>query len=140
METEQSVTVASKWDQLPRKEERAEAEAVEKARKDFEEHERIWILTHQKVQLKRQEEIQIQQAQEAAKKEEEENWEYVEDVPAEIIWQGNEINVQKKKIRVPKGKLNVKTDTAHYFPGKMYAKCVQCAKCGKNKHSASFFC
>ncbi|XP_057828064.1 zinc finger CCCH domain-containing protein 5 isoform X2 [Cryptomeria japonica] len=146
METEQSVTVASKWDQLPRKEKRknmkkfkrkaarkegaekerarlndpeeqqrielqeqAEAEAVEKARKDFEEHERIWILTHQEAQLKRQEEIQIQQAQEAAKKEEEENWEYVEDGPAEIIWQGNEIIVQKKKIRVPKGKLDVNT-------------------------------
>lgn len=29
-------------------------------------------------------------------------WEYVEDGPAEIIWQGNEITVKKKKVKVPK--------------------------------------
>ncbi|PPD92910.1 hypothetical protein GOBAR_DD10155 [Gossypium barbadense] len=31
------------------------------------------------------------------------DWEYVEDGPAEIIWQGNEIIVRKKKVRAPKG-------------------------------------
>ncbi|WVZ75007.1 hypothetical protein U9M48_023112 [Paspalum notatum var. saurae] len=30
-------------------------------------------------------------------------WEYVEDGPAEIIWKGNEIIVKKKKVKVPKG-------------------------------------
>lgn len=30
------------------------------------------------------------------------DWEYVEEGPAEIIWQGNEITVRKKKVRVPK--------------------------------------
>lgn len=29
-------------------------------------------------------------------------WEYVEDGPAEIIWQGNEIIVKKKKVKIPK--------------------------------------
>lgn len=29
-------------------------------------------------------------------------WEYVEEGPSEIIWQGNEIIVKKKKIRVKK--------------------------------------
>ncbi|PPR99565.1 hypothetical protein GOBAR_AA21100 [Gossypium barbadense] len=31
------------------------------------------------------------------------DWEYVEEGPAEIIWQGNEIIVRKKKVRAPKG-------------------------------------
>ncbi|CAN6238364.1 unnamed protein product [Urochloa humidicola] len=35
--------------------------------------------------------------------EEDGEWEYIEDGPAEIIWQGNEIIVKKKKIKVPKG-------------------------------------
>lgn len=29
-------------------------------------------------------------------------WEYVEEGPPEIIWQGNEIIVKKKKVRVKK--------------------------------------
>lgn len=33
---------------------------------------------------------------------EDDEWEYVEEGPAEIIWQGNEIIVKKKKVRVPK--------------------------------------
>ena len=36
------------------------------------------------------------------------DWEYVEEGPAEIIWQGNEIIVRKKKVRVPKGEANQK--------------------------------
>jgi hypothetical protein len=35
--------------------------------------------------------------------EEDGEWEYIEDGPAEIIWQGNEIIVKKKKVKVPKG-------------------------------------
>nr|AEV45824.1 rough endosperm 3-umu1 gamma isoform [Zea mays] len=35
--------------------------------------------------------------------EEDSEWEYVEDGPAEIIWKGNEIIVKKKKVKVPKG-------------------------------------
>lgn len=33
---------------------------------------------------------------------EDDDWEYVEEGPSEIIWQGNEIIVKKKKIRVKK--------------------------------------
>lgn len=32
----------------------------------------------------------------------EDGWEYVEEGPPEIIWKGNEIIVQKKKVRVKK--------------------------------------
>ncbi|OAY63787.1 Zinc finger CCCH domain-containing protein 5, partial [Ananas comosus] len=39
----------------------------------------------------------------ADKLEEDEEWEYVEEGPAEIIWQGNEIIVKKKRVRVAKG-------------------------------------
>lgn len=34
--------------------------------------------------------------------EEEDDWEYVEEGPAEIIWQGNEIIVKKKRVKVSK--------------------------------------
>ena len=37
------------------------------------------------------------------------DWEYVEEGPAEIIWQGNEIIVRKKKVRVPKRDANQKS-------------------------------
>lgn len=30
------------------------------------------------------------------------DWEYVEEGPAEIIWRGNEIIVKKKRVKVPK--------------------------------------
>jgi hypothetical protein len=33
---------------------------------------------------------------------EDEEWDYVEDGPAEIIWQGNEITMKKKMVKVPK--------------------------------------
>lgn len=41
--------------------------------------------------------------------ESDDDWEYVEEGPAEIIWQGNEIIVRKKKVRVPKGEANQKS-------------------------------
>lgn len=37
---------------------------------------------------------------------EDDDWEYVEEGPAEIIWQGNEIIIRKKKIRVLKKDAN----------------------------------
>jgi len=36
----------------------------------------------------------------------EEGWEYVEDGPAEIIWQGNEIIVKKPRKKIRKGTLS----------------------------------
>lgn len=41
--------------------------------------------------------------------EDENDWEYVEEGPAEIIWQGNEIIVKKKKVKVPKKKAEQRT-------------------------------
>lgn len=40
---------------------------------------------------------------------EDDDWEYVEEGPAEIIWQGNEIIVKKKRVRVPKKDANQQT-------------------------------
>ncbi len=40
-----------------------------------------------------------------SEKEDEDGWEYVEDGPAEIIWQGNEIIVKKAKRKVLKSNL-----------------------------------
>ncbi|KAK9199503.1 hypothetical protein WN944_014694 [Citrus x changshan-huyou] len=37
---------------------------------------------------------------------EDDDWESVEEGPAEIIWQGNEIIIRKKKVRVPKKDAN----------------------------------
>lgn len=48
-------------------------------------------------------EIQQNKEEHADKPEEDEEWEYVEEGPAEIIWQGNEIIVKKKRVRVAKG-------------------------------------
>ncbi|GAY61961.1 hypothetical protein CUMW_214080, partial [Citrus unshiu] len=47
---------------------------------------------------------------------EDDDWEYVEEGPAEIIWQGNEIIIRKKKVKVPKkdaNPLSKKEDKAH---------------------------
>ncbi|KAF0932155.1 hypothetical protein E2562_008686 [Oryza meyeriana var. granulata] len=47
---------------------------------------------------------------------EDDEWEYVEDGPAEIVWEGNEITVKKKKVKVPKkakGNQPIQQDKAH---------------------------
>ncbi|KAG5229373.1 zinc finger CCCH domain-containing protein [Salix suchowensis] len=47
---------------------------------------------------------------------EDDDWEYIEEGPAEIIWQENEIIVRKKKVRVPKknaDRQGTKEDKAH---------------------------
>ncbi|KAK4856537.1 hypothetical protein QYF36_018521 [Acer negundo] len=85
--------------------------------KEFEDRERLWI---QAMELKKEEEEEEEdEERRKAMKEEEEakrqlqveketecdgddDWEYVEEGPAEIIWQGNEIIIKKKKVRVPK--------------------------------------
>ncbi|KAJ4838701.1 hypothetical protein Tsubulata_003139, partial [Turnera subulata] len=87
--------------------EQQEAERMEKDRKEFEERERQWAREMmEKKRLQEEEEAAAAAAQ--AEKENEckevDDWEYVEEGPAEIIWQGNEIIVRKKKVRVPKQK------------------------------------
>ncbi|KAK1577992.1 hypothetical protein Q3G72_026659 [Acer saccharum] len=98
-------------------------EERERALKEFEERERLWI---QAMGLKNKEEEEEEEEEEQRRKaleEEEEakrqlqveketgcdkddDWEYVEEGPAEIIWQGNEIIIKKKKVRVPKKDAN----------------------------------
>lgn len=41
---------------------------------------------------------------------ENDEWDYVEDGPAEIIWKGNEIIVKKKRVKVAKGSADQKSD------------------------------
>ncbi|GAB4848559.1 hypothetical protein Ancab_003265 [Ancistrocladus abbreviatus] len=93
--------------------EQAETERMERDRKEFEERERRF-LEELELKRKREEEDEEQRRlleEEQRKQVEIENqddpnggsdWEYVEEGPAEIIWQGNEIIVRKKKVRVPK--------------------------------------
>ncbi|BBN20016.1 U2 small nuclear ribonucleoprotein auxiliary factor 35 kDa subunit-related protein [Marchantia polymorpha subsp. ruderalis] len=85
--------------------EKLDAERVEKERVQHDEEERLF---HER-EKKAQEEFERKQAERLKKEEElrlhqedEEKWRYVEDDgPAEIIWQGNEIIVRKKRVKVP---------------------------------------
>ncbi|XP_048326911.2 zinc finger CCCH domain-containing protein 5 [Ziziphus jujuba] len=96
--------------------EREEAERAERERKEFEEREKAWLeamelrkkkmIEEEEEEERRRkafdEELRRQQAENATNGDEDDDWEYVEEGPAEIIWQGNEIIVKKKKVRVPK--------------------------------------
>ncbi|XP_022721316.1 zinc finger CCCH domain-containing protein 5-like [Durio zibethinus] len=101
------------------REEEEELKRREIALNEFEERERSWI---EAMEMKRkaqedeeQEEKKMNDLNEDSngeqRKQEEmgDDWEYVEEGPAEIIWQGNEIIVRKKKVRVPKGEGNQKS-------------------------------
>ncbi|CAL1353101.1 unnamed protein product [Linum trigynum] len=89
---------------------------MERDRKEFEEREKKLL---EEMEQKRKAEEEAAARRDAEEEEEEEakrrlltpnedgcdedsNWEYVEEGPAEIIWQGNEIIVKKKRVRVPK--------------------------------------
>ncbi|GAB2278212.1 hypothetical protein Dimus_012905 [Dionaea muscipula] len=107
--------------------EQEEAERMERDRREFEERERRF-LEGLELKKKREEEEEQQQRRILVETEnqrsqcenenqnelnDDDDWEYVEEGPAEIIWQGNEIIVRKKKVRVPKkdGHGNKKEDT-----------------------------
>lgn len=93
--------------------EEAEKERMERERKAFEERERQWM---EVMERKRKEEEERRKVLEEKEEEvntllqdgkengcdEDDDWEYIEEGPAEIIWQENEIIVRKKKVRVPK--------------------------------------
>ncbi|XP_010235550.1 zinc finger CCCH domain-containing protein 16 isoform X3 [Brachypodium distachyon] len=98
-----------------RKLEEAEAESSERARRAFEEAERRWLeaaasRAAEKAAAAAEAEARAPETSSRIKfkgdhpdeSEEDDEWEYVEDGPAEIIWQGNEITVKKKKVKVPK--------------------------------------
>ncbi|XP_030473622.2 zinc finger CCCH domain-containing protein 5 [Syzygium oleosum] len=98
--------------------EKEEEERRERERKEFEERERAWIEAMERKRKQEEEEEEEQEAERARALEESrrqqvedeehnrddgDDWEYVEEEgPAEIIWQGNEIIVKKKTIRVLK--------------------------------------
>ncbi|KAK6159677.1 hypothetical protein DH2020_003058 [Rehmannia glutinosa] len=94
--------------------EEQEKARVEKERREFEERERKILEEWERRRAEEQreeerrrkaqeEEDQLKQNQVGYENEVgEDGWEYVEEGPPEIIWQGNEIIVKKKKIRVKK--------------------------------------
>ncbi|KAI3755056.1 hypothetical protein L1987_54849 [Smallanthus sonchifolius] len=96
-------------------EEEREKERLERERKEFEERERVFL---EELERKRKEEeeeermnavereskLQSEGAEEGSNEDDE--WEYVEEGPPEIIWQGNEIIVKKNKVRVKKKDTN----------------------------------
>ncbi|KAH7866220.1 hypothetical protein Vadar_017279 [Vaccinium darrowii] len=93
-------------------EEEREKERVERERREFEEHERVFLealAAKRKVEEEEEEERRKTVEDESkhnqvGRKDEnsDDDWEYVEEGPPEIIWQGNEIIVKKKKVRVKK--------------------------------------
>ncbi|KNA05548.1 hypothetical protein SOVF_189310 [Spinacia oleracea] len=95
--------------------EQEEAERMERERLEFEERERQFLQALEMEKKRREEEEEEQrklEEEESQRKlvnnenandaDEDDDWEYIEDGPAEIIWKGNEIIVKKKKVRVPK--------------------------------------
>ncbi|PRQ19812.1 putative U2 auxiliary factor small subunit [Rosa chinensis] len=94
--------------------EQEEAKRSESVRIIFEERERAWIEAMEIRKKKRIEEeerrISALEYEELSRKQQiknanddgDDDWEYVEEGPAEIIWQENEITVKKKRVKVPK--------------------------------------
>ncbi|KAI4329492.1 hypothetical protein MLD38_027877 [Melastoma candidum] len=94
-------------------EEKEEALARERAIREFQEREKAWMESKLKEQEEErkalEEQLQLKkdnshhsQRNVANGVDEDDEWEYVEEGPADIIWKGNEIIVKKKKVRVPK--------------------------------------
>lgn len=94
-------------------EEEKEKERAERERREFEERERMLLEAWERKRAQEAEEEERRKAieeEEKSKKSQvgneddidEDGWEYVEEGPPEIIWQGNEIIVKKKKVRVKK--------------------------------------
>ncbi|XP_062025972.1 zinc finger CCCH domain-containing protein 5-like [Rosa rugosa] len=95
--------------------EQEEAKRSESVRIIFEERERAWIEAmeiRKKKRIEEEEERRISalEYEELSRKQQiknanddgDDDWEYVEEGPAEIIWQENEITVKKKRVKVPK--------------------------------------
>ncbi|XP_059313492.1 zinc finger CCCH domain-containing protein 5 isoform X1 [Lycium ferocissimum] len=91
-------------------EEEKEKDRLERERREFEERERLFLeaLARKKEEEERRrveyEEEKAKQSQVALENEADgdDEWEYVEDGPPEIIWQGNEIIVKRNKVKVKK--------------------------------------
>ncbi|KAK8362491.1 hypothetical protein V6Z12_A03G104800 [Gossypium hirsutum] len=94
------------------REEEEERKRRELALREFEERERAWIEAmdikrkaqeDEEEQQKRRDDSEDANGEQRQQEDRGDDWEYVEEGPAEIIWQGNEIIVRKKKVRAPKG-------------------------------------
>ncbi|XP_042439984.1 zinc finger CCCH domain-containing protein 16 [Zingiber officinale] len=88
--------------------EEEEAEIAERERAVFEERERQWLeaaAARKAAEEEEQRKKLLEKAQEQKENEldEDNEWDYIEEGPAEIIWQGNEIIVKKKRVKVAKG-------------------------------------
>ncbi|KAA8545433.1 hypothetical protein F0562_020217 [Nyssa sinensis] len=93
-------------------EEEREKDRLERERREFEERERQFLKALAAKRKAEEEEEERRKALEEESKDnqvehenelkEDEDWEYVEEGPPEIIWQGNEIIVKKKRVRVRK--------------------------------------
>ncbi|XP_010252404.1 PREDICTED: zinc finger CCCH domain-containing protein 5 [Nelumbo nucifera] len=95
--------------------EQEEAKVLERERKAFEERERLWIEAAKKTEEEAQKKLleespnnQIEQENVLKEEDDDNAWDYVEEGPAEIIWQGNEIIVKKKRVKVPKKNVDEK--------------------------------
>ncbi|KAL3382251.1 hypothetical protein AABB24_002020 [Solanum stoloniferum] len=95
-------------------EEEEEKERLERERREFEERERLFLeaLARKEAQeVEEEERRRVEDEEEKAKQSQvalenepggDDEWEYVEDGPPEIIWQGNEIIVKRNKVKVKK--------------------------------------
>ncbi|CAN4110773.1 unnamed protein product [Withania somnifera] len=94
-------------------EEEKEKERLERERREFEDRERIFLeaLARKKAQEEVEERRRVEDEEEKTKQSQvalenesdgDDEWEYVEDGPPEIIWQGNEIIVKRNKVKVKK--------------------------------------
>ncbi|KAI4387626.1 hypothetical protein MLD38_000046 [Melastoma candidum] len=93
--------------------EKEEALARERAMREFQEREKAWMERKLKEEEKERNALEEQRQMKKDNPhhsqrdvsngvDEDDDWEYVEEGPADIIWKGNEIIVKKKKVRVPK--------------------------------------
>lgn len=90
-------------------EEERENERLERERREFEEREKLFLeelarkMAEEEERNKAVEEKSTQnQVREENELNEDDEWEYVEEGPPEIIWQGNEIIVKKNRVKVKK--------------------------------------
>lgn len=123
--------------------EQEEAERMERERKEFEEREKRWMeaaaarKAEEEAQQKLIEESHRKQVEQEKELDEDENWEYADEGPAEIIWQGNEIIVKKKRIKVAKKTVDQPPDTEDVNRPTSNPLPPQSAAFAASKHSSS---
>lgn len=94
---------------LLRLREQLEAEQAERDRREFEERERVWLEEAAARKAREEEDERLKKLLEEKEKEierayelEDDEYEFIEEGPPEIIWQGNEIIIKKRRVKVAK--------------------------------------